>query len=62
MYKQKNQDSNVPTSSSTLNPLFKKPILVNVRRGTVTFFIREGQQPSVQMISAMQNHGVKLSS
>jgi hypothetical protein len=62
MYKQKNQDSNVPTSSSTLNPLFKKPILVNVRRGTVTFFIREEHSPSEQMMKVMKKHGVKLSS
>ena len=62
MYKQKNQESNVSTSSSTLKPVFNAPIIVKVPGGSVTFFIREGQQPSKDMMKVMQNHGVKLSS
>jgi hypothetical protein len=64
MYKKPQSSSHpqVSTSASTLNPVFKAPIVVKVQGGTVTFFIREGQQPSNDMISAMQNHGVKLSS
>jgi hypothetical protein len=50
------QDSaNVATTSLTLNPVFE-PIKVNIRGGTVTFYIREGCQPSEQMIKVMKNH------
>lgn len=46
----------ITTTPSTLNPVFKKPIRVNIRGGSVTFYIREGQAPSDQMIKVMKIH------